>query len=105
LKANKLAHSEIEAALGTLNRGLEAPWRLVNQKLEKEFRFPNFVSAFAFMTQVALLAEKLNHHPEWFNVYGTVRIQLSTHEVGGISDLDLDLARSIEALKGTSSRD
>jgi len=55
------------------------------------------------MTQVALLAEKLDHHPEWFNVYGTVRIRLSTHDAGGITDLDFRLARSIESLSGRSS--
>jgi len=98
MRANKLAPPEIDAALAALNQGLSVPWRLVDQKLEKEFRFANFVAAFAFMTQVALLAEKLDHHPEWFNVYGTVRIQLSTHEVGGISDLDFTLARSIESV-------
>ncbi len=97
MRANKLTPPEIDAALGTLNQGLSAPWRLVDQKLEKEFKFANFVAAFAFMTQVALLAEKLDHHPEWFNVYGTVRIQLSTHEVGGISDLDFSLAHRIES--------
>ena len=100
MRANKLAPPEIDAALAALNQGLSVPWRLVDQKLEKEFRFANFVAAFAFMTQVALLAEKLDHHPEWFNVYGTVRIQLSTHEVGGISDLDFTLARSIESPRG-----
>lgn len=99
MRANKLTPSEIDAALAELNQGLDASWRLVgDQKLEKEFKFPNFVAAFGFMTRVALLAEKLDHHPEWFNVYGKVRIQLSTHEVGGISDLDFSLARSIESL-------
>jgi 4a-hydroxytetrahydrobiopterin dehydratase len=97
MRATKLTSSEIDLALTALNQGLDAPWRLVDQKLEKEFKFPNFVAAFAFMTRVALLAEKLDHHPEWFNVYGKVRIQLSTHEVGGISDLDFSLARSIES--------
>jgi 4a-hydroxytetrahydrobiopterin dehydratase len=98
MRANKLTSSEIDAALAALNQSLSVPWQLVDQKLEKEFKFPNFVAAFAFMTRVALLAEKLDHHPEWFNVYGKVRIQLSTHGVGGISDLDFSLARSIESL-------
>lgn len=98
MRANKLSQAEIDTGLAALNQGLGAPWQLVDQKLEKEFKFPNFVAAFAFMTRVALLAEKLDHHPEWFNVYGKVRIQLSTHEVGGISDLDFSLARSIESM-------
>ena len=98
MRANKLTPSEIDAALAELNQGLDAPWRLVDHKLEKEFKFPNFVTAFGFMTRVALLAEKLDHHPEWFNVYGKVRIQLTTHEAGGISDLDFSLARSIESV-------
>ena len=98
MRANKLTQAEIDAALVELNQGLDAPWRLVDGKLEKEFKFPNFVAAFAFMTRVALQAEKLDHHPEWFNIYGKVRIQLSTHEAGGISDLDFSLARSIESM-------
>ena len=98
MRANKLTQAEIDAALAALNQGLDVPWRLVDQKLEKEFKFPTFVAAFAFMTRVALLAEKLDHHPEWFNVYGKVRIQLTTHEAGGISDLDFSLARSIESV-------
>ena len=98
MRANKLTQVEIDAALAALNQGLAVPWRLFDHKLEKEFKFPNFVAAFGFMTRVALLAEKLDHHPEWFNVYGKVRIQLSTHEVSGISDLDFSLARSIESM-------
>ena len=98
MQAHKLTQAEIDAELAALNQGLDVPWQLVDQKLEKEFKFPNFVAAFAFMTRVALLAEKLDHHPEWFNVYGKVRIDLSTHEVGGISNLDFSLARNIESL-------
>ena len=103
MRPSRLSQGQIEAALMLLNQGISAPWSIVEQKLEKEFKFANFVSAFAFMTQVALLAEKLDHHPEWFNVYGTVRIRLSTHDAGGITDLDFRLARSIEALGGRAS--
>ena len=98
MSAHKLTESEITAALAALNRDLTDPWTIAGGKLEKSFRFPNFVSAFGLMAQVALLAEKLDHHPEWFNVYGTVRIQLNTHDVGGLSDLDFTLARRIESL-------
>jgi len=73
-------------------------WSLEDGKLNAEFKFSNFVDAFGFMTSVALIAEKMNHHPEWFNVYSTVRIALNTHEVGGISVLDFQLAAEIDRL-------
>jgi 4a-hydroxytetrahydrobiopterin dehydratase len=58
----------------------------------------NFVEAFGFMTQVALIAEKMNHHPEWHNVYRTVEIHLTTHDVGGLSELDFALAQQIDRI-------
>ncbi|WIY52771.1 4a-hydroxytetrahydrobiopterin dehydratase [Devosia sp. YIM 151766] len=64
----------------------------------REFRFKDFSQSFAFMTRVALLAEKAAHHPEWSNVYNQVRIVLSTHDAGGLSQKDIDLAHSIDAL-------
>lgn len=64
----------------------------------QEFKFPSFVAAFGFMTQVAILAEKANHHPEWFNVYNKVNISLTTHDAGGISTRDFALAKQISAL-------
>lgn len=75
-------------------------WALVDGRdaLEKEFVFANFIMAFGWMTRVALVAEKLDHHPEWFNVYKTVRVTLSTHDLGGLSDLDLALAKRMDAL-------
>lgn len=73
-------------------------WQLNNQKLFREFVFGNFIEAFGFMTQVAMLAEKANHHPEWFNVYKTVRIELTTHEAGGISERDFLFAHAINHL-------
>jgi 4a-hydroxytetrahydrobiopterin dehydratase len=71
-------------------------WKVVHGKINKTFKFDDFVQAFAFMTKVAMEAEKMNHHPEWFNVYDTVRIDLVTHDVGGISDYDIKLAKTIE---------
>jgi 4a-hydroxytetrahydrobiopterin dehydratase len=65
--------------------------------ITKEFAFKDFNRAFAFMTQVALYAEKADHHPEWFNVYNKVRITLSTHDAGGVTDKDLKLAAFIDA--------
>ncbi len=88
----------IETRLKTLNARLELPWKLEDGKLRKVFEFDNFVSAFGFMTQVALLAERMNHHPEWFNVYRRVEIDLTTHEAGGVSECDFELAVEIQRL-------
>jgi len=73
-------------------------WSVEDSKLHREYAFDNFVQAFGFMTQVALIAERANHHPEWFNVYRKVVIDLSTHEAGGITELDFDLGRKMEAI-------
>lgn len=70
-------------------------WQLKDDKLHRELKFSSFIDAFGFMTKVALLAETQNHHPEWFNVYGKVIIDLTTHDAGGISAHDFRLARSI----------
>lgn len=67
-------------------------------ELQKSFKFKNFQECFAFMTRVALLAEKADHHPEWFNVYNKVDITLSTHDAGGISEKDFDLAKEIDLI-------
>ena len=73
-------------------------WNISNKSLDQEFRFPNFVEAFGFMTKVAIIAETINHHPEWSNVYSKVKIVLTTHDIGGLSDLDFQLAREISNL-------
>lgn len=73
-------------------------WNFNNNGIEKTYLFKDFVQAFGFMTQVAILAEKANHHPEWFNVYNKVEVRLSTHDYGGLTDMDLDLAKKMEAL-------
>lgn len=70
--------------------------------IAKSFRFRNFREAFAFMTEVALVAEKMNHHPEWSNVYRSVDITLATHDVGGLSKLDLELATQIDKIANRS---
>lgn len=83
------------AELQTLPETLPA-WQFHPERgglITREFRFADFVQAFGFMTQIAILAEKLNHHPEWFNVYDRVAITLTTHDVDGLSTNDLDLAR------------
>ncbi|MBI3502934.1 MAG: 4a-hydroxytetrahydrobiopterin dehydratase [Bacteroidetes bacterium] len=77
-------------------------WKEENNSLKKTFRFKNFSEAFAFMARVALLAEKMNHHPDWRNVYNTVEISLSTHDAGdSVTDKDRKLAEAIDALFNT----
>ena len=73
-------------------------WSFKEKGIEKTFTFSDFVAAFGFMTQAAIIAEKVNHHPEWFNVYNRVEIRLSTHDAGGLTDKDFDLAKKMEAL-------
>ncbi len=73
-------------------------WSLVGGKLHREFRFADFSEAFGFMSRVALAAEALGHHPEWSNVWNRVVIELTTHDTGGLSNLDLALARLIDDL-------
>jgi 4a-hydroxytetrahydrobiopterin dehydratase len=73
-------------------------WILKDNYIHREFVFKNFVEAFSFMTKVALVAEKANHHPNWENVYNKVNIQLSTHEANGITEKDFQLAREIDSL-------
>ncbi len=72
-------------------------WTTSNGKLRRELVFSNFVTAFGFMTRVALLAERANHHPEWFNVYSKVVIELTTHDAGGITEKDFRLAQEIDS--------
>jgi 4a-hydroxytetrahydrobiopterin dehydratase len=88
----KMSDQEITAAIAQLPE-----WKLVNGKLKREFKFNDFIGAFAFMTKVAIVAEKMDHHPEFFNVYNRVVIDLATHDVGGISTLDVELAKKINA--------
>ena len=71
-------------------------WDVVDSKLTKTFKFKSFIRAFGWMSQIAIWAEKLNHHPEWFNVYNKVDVQLTTHDAGGISELDFKLAEKME---------
>jgi len=93
-----LEPNEIEQRTAALNAAARAPWTVRDGKLCKEFRFRDFVEAFGFMAQVALVAERSNHHPEWFNVYATVRVELVTHDVSGISERDFALAAAMEAI-------
>lgn len=89
----KASDAEIAAALKDLPQ-----WRRQGEVLVRNFEFAGFSAAFGFMTRVALVAEKLDHHPDWTNVYNKVEIRLSSHDAGGITTRDFKLARAIDAL-------
>jgi 4a-hydroxytetrahydrobiopterin dehydratase len=93
--ANKLSDAEVQQELAKAKG-----WSLVNGKLHRAFECKDFVTAFGKMTQVALTAESMNHHPEWFNVWNKVVIDLNTHSVQGISSLDFQLAAKINEVFG-----
>jgi 4a-hydroxytetrahydrobiopterin dehydratase len=93
MAAVPLTPAEIAALPTTL-----PAWGLVDGKLQRQFTFQNFSEAFGFMARVALAAETLGHHPEWSNVWNRVTIALTTHDTGGLSTLDVELARRIDAL-------
>jgi len=89
----KLSESEIKHEMSKLKG-----WKVVDGKLNRTFEFADFNEAFGFMTRVAMEVEKLNHHPEWFNVYNRVKIELVTHDVGGLSNFDFKLANIINRI-------
>lgn len=93
----KLQLDQRDALLAPL---IENGWVLHSKRdaLVKEFKFKSFIDAFGWMTRVAIWAEKLNHHPEWSNVYSRVHVTLITHDVDGLSDLDLNIARKMDSL-------
>lgn len=93
MSIEKLSPAAIEEQLATL-----PDWALDRHKLYRLFVFENFVEAFGFISQVALLAEAMNHHPEWSNTYNRVEIYLTTHDAGGISQRDFTLASRIDRL-------
>ncbi|WP_342069068.1 4a-hydroxytetrahydrobiopterin dehydratase [Yoonia algicola] len=96
---NKLTDAEHKEHIAPL---LANGWTLGDggEAIHKEFVFANFVEAFGFMTRAAIWAEKLNHHPEWFNVYKTVKVTLTTHDVDGLSALDAKLGAKMDQLAG-----
>lgn len=95
--AAKLEGSERAAALAGLSGWSEVEGR---DAIRKSFRFADFNAAFGFMARVALLAEKMDHHPEWFNVYNKVDVTLATHDAGGVTDLDIRMARFMDEAAG-----
>jgi 4a-hydroxytetrahydrobiopterin dehydratase len=92
--SKKLSSAEIDAALQSL-----AGWKLTAAgKIEREFAFKSFPEAFSFMARIAFDAEQMGHHPDWFNSYNRVRIELTTHDAGGVTDQDIELARRIDKI-------
>ena len=89
----RMTDAEIGEALGGFPE-----WRVKDEKLHREYRFADFVHAFGFMATAAIAIEKMNHHPEWFNVYNRVSVDLTTHDAGGISAKDFELARLLDSI-------
>ena len=94
----KLSDEEIVEALSSRDS-----WTLVDGKLFREFLFKDFNEAFGFMTRCALIAESLEHHPEWFNVYNRVEVKLTTHDAGGLTELDFTLAEAMDNIAARQS--
>jgi 4a-hydroxytetrahydrobiopterin dehydratase len=90
----KLSDEQIKAELVNLNG-----WSVKGGKLHKDFVFANFVDAFGFMTKASMHIERMNHHPEWFNVYNRLSVDLTTHDAGGITKNDIDLAKTLNSLQ------
>jgi 4a-hydroxytetrahydrobiopterin dehydratase len=89
----KLTKTEIASALRKIGG-----WTVANDKLHRDYQFADFVHAFGFMATAALIVEKMEHHPEWSNVYNRLSVDLTTHDAGGITKKDVDLARILETL-------
>jgi 4a-hydroxytetrahydrobiopterin dehydratase len=96
--AQKLTTDARKAALAKLTGWSDVQGR---DAITRKFMFKDFNQAFGFMTRAALVAEKMDHHPEWFNVYKTVEVTLSTHDAGGLTELDVKLAETMNALAGS----
>ena len=93
--ADRLDPKELENALGDLDGWSLVPGR---EAITRKLEFSGFNEAFGFMSRVALRAEKIDHHPEWFNVYRKVEVTLATHSAGGVTSLDIDMARFIDRI-------
>jgi len=92
-KFPKLTDQELQSALAGL-----PGWSVLDGKLHRDYQFSDFVHAFGFMATAAIAIEKMNHHPEWSNVWNRVRVDLTTHDSGGITIRDLELARTLDSL-------
>jgi 4a-hydroxytetrahydrobiopterin dehydratase len=89
-----LNEQEIKSKISTIDKS----WSISDKNIKRTFVFKDFVEAFSFMTSVAIISEKMNHHPNWENVYNKVTITLSTHDAGGLTDLDFKLALAIDTV-------
>ena len=98
----RLAGAARESALGSLRLWTEVPGR---DAIRKSYRFRDFNEAFGFMSRTALKAERMDHHPEWFNVYDRVDVTLSTHDAGGVSERDVALAEFMDSIAGDKAVD
>jgi 4a-hydroxytetrahydrobiopterin dehydratase len=96
--AQKLDNSARKSALAKLNGWSDVPGR---DAITRKFTFKNFNEAFGFMSRAALVAEKMDHHPEWSNIYKTVDVTLSTHDAGGLTELDVKLAEAMDKIAGS----
>jgi 4a-hydroxytetrahydrobiopterin dehydratase len=94
-RRERLTEQALERELGTL-----AGWKTAGGKLHREYRFKDFIEAWGFMSSAALVIQQMDHHPEWSNVYGTVVVELVTHDAGGITSRDVELARRMEEIAG-----
>ncbi len=92
-RRQKLSEPEIAHRLSAL-----PSWTFAAGKLHREYKFADFVHAFGFMSSVALIAESMNHHPEWFNVWNKLVVDLATHDAGGVTEMDFELAEKMEVL-------
>ena len=99
-----MATPKLDAGEVTRRLAEIAGWTLENGKLHREYKFVDFVEAFGFMASVALVAERLNHHPEWSNVWNTVVVDLTTHDAGGVSAKDFELAAEMERIERSRGR-
>ena len=99
MRPTRLSDTDVASRLASL-----PGWEHRDDRLVREFRFKDFSSAFAFMTRSAMRAEQLDHHPDWFNVYNRVRVQLNTHDVGGVTELDMLLAEAMSAFAADVGR-
>ena len=99
--ATKLSDNEINEKLKALNELVsdDTPWEQSGDTIKKTFMVKSFIRAVGWMSQIAIWAEKLKHHPEWFNVYNKVEVTLTTHDAGGLTELDFSLAEKMEKFK------
>ena len=99
-----MSTQEAQQAFAVLRQQAQAPWQLQEDSLQTQWKFKDFVQAMAFMNAVAEVAERMNHHPEWSNVYNRVNVRLTTHDAGGLTHLDFALAQAMDSLAITASQ-